>query len=120
MIVGAMTILASTAAFDWATFSRGIFADQVAPIALVAGLVGLIIWLTGCVMICRKLSAPALFGCGVALLLFLFIGGTLLERVSPALVSVHTGMPGIFAPMAGCFLGGMMFILVGIFRLAVN
>ena len=88
--------------------------------ALVVGLVGLIVWLTGCVMICRKLSAPSLFGCGVALLIFLFFGGTLLEHISPDMVNVHIGMPGILAPMAGCFLGGMMFILVGILRLAVN
>jgi hypothetical protein len=120
MIAGAMIILASSVAFDWAAFSRETIADQVAPIALVAGLVGLIIWLTGCVMICRKLSAPALFGGGVAMLIFLFFGGTLLEHISPALVNVHIGLPGIMAPMAGCFIGGIMFILVGMFRLAVN
>ncbi len=120
MLIGALTILASTIVFEWAAFSEATFSDQVPPIALVAGLVGLVIWVTGCVMICRTGSAPSLFGGGAAMLLFLFLGGSLLDHFSPALTNVHIGMGGLMAPMAACFLGGVMFILAGIVRLGAN
>jgi hypothetical protein len=120
MLVGALTILASTLAFEWAAFSEAKIADQVAPIALIAGLLGLAIWLTGCVKICRTLSAPSLFGFGVAMLIVLFLGGSLLDHLSPAVTNVHIGMGGLMAPMAACFLGGLMFILLGIVRLGAH
>jgi hypothetical protein len=120
MLVGALTIIASTFAFEWAAFSESTSAYQVAPAALIAGLLGLVIWLTGCVMICRTLSAPSLFGLGAAFLVFLFLGGSMLDHFSPALTNVHIGMGGLMAPMAGCFLGGLMFILVGIVRLGAH
>lgn len=120
MLAGALTILASTAAFEWATFSEATIADQVPFIALIAGLIGLVIWLTGCVMICRTQSASTLFGSGVGMLFLLFFGGSLLDHVSPAVTNVHMGMGGLMAPMAACFLGGVMFILVGIVRLGTN
>jgi hypothetical protein len=120
MLIGALTILASTIAFEWATFSEARRAYEVPPIALIAGLVGLVIWLTGCVMICRTVSAQSLFGSGAAMLFILFFGGSLLDHLSPALTNVHIGMGGLIAPMAACFLGGLMFILAGIVRLGAN
>jgi hypothetical protein len=120
MFIGALTILMSTAAFEWSMFSSAIKSDEVVPFTLVAGLVGLIIWLTGCVMTCRTAQAPSLFGAGVILLVFLFFGGALLDHISPRLTNVHMGMGGLFPPMAACFLGGLMFILVGIARLGAN
>ena len=120
MLVGALTILASTLTFEWAAFSRATFADQVPPIALIGGLIGLVVWLAGCVMICRTLSAPALFGSGATMLFFLFFGGALLDHFSPDLTNVHGGFGGLMAPMSACFLGGVMFILVCIVRLRAN
>ncbi|MGD0908024.1 MAG: hypothetical protein ABSA96_10615 [Candidatus Acidiferrales bacterium] len=120
MLLGGLTILGSALAFEWATFSRAIKSYEVVPIALIAGLAGLVVWLAGCVMICRTASAPSLFGGGVMMLFFLFFGGVLLDHISPALTNVHLGMGGIMAPMAACFLGGVMFILVGIVRLGAN
>jgi hypothetical protein len=120
MLAGALTILASTLSFEWATFTESVHAYQVPPAALIAGLVGLAIWLTGCVMLCRKASGPTLFGSGAALLFFLFVGGAMLEHLWPNVSNVHMGMGGLFAPMAACFIGGMMFILVGIFRSGSN
>ena len=120
MLFGAPTILAGTAAFEWATFSESTDADQVVPIALIAGLVGLVIWLAGCVMICRTASAPTLFGGGAMMLFLLFFGGSLLDHFSPAATNVHLGMGGLLAPMAACFLGGLAFILVGIVRLGAD
>jgi hypothetical protein len=120
MLFGALTILASTVCFEWATFTQSAMAYRIPPAALIAGLVGLAIWLTGCTMVCRTASAPALFGGGAAMLFFLFVGGSLLERLWPSVTNVHGGMGGLFAPMAACFIAGMMFILVGIFRLGSN
>ena len=120
MLAGGLTILGSAVAFEWATFSRAVKSYEVVPIALIVGLAGLIVWLVGCVTICRKASAPSLFGGGAMMLFFLFVGGSLLDHISPALTNVHLGMGGIMAPMAACFLGGVMFILVGIVRLGAN
>jgi len=120
MLAGGLTILGSAVAFEWATFSRAVKSYEVVPIALIVGLAGLIVWLAGCVTICRKASAPSLFGGGAMMLFFLFVGGSLLDHISPALTNVHLGMGGIMAPMAACFLGGVMFILVGIVRLGAN
>ncbi len=120
MLVGGLTILGGALAFEWAMFSRSVKSYEVVPIALIAGLVGLVIWLAGCVMICRTASAPSLFAGGVIMLFFLLLGGALLDRISPAITNVHGGMGGIMAPMAACFLGGVMLILVGIVRLGAN
>jgi hypothetical protein len=120
MVIGALTILVSTLSFEWFTFSKTVLADQASPDDLIVGLIGLVIWLAGCVMICRTVSAPALFASGAALLFFLFFGGALLDHFSPDLTNIHIGMVGLMAPMAACFLGGVMFILVAIVRLVAN
>jgi hypothetical protein len=117
MLAGALTILAGTLAFEWATFSQSAIADKIPAATLIAGLVGLIIWLAGCVMMCRKASAATLFGSGAAMLVFLFVGGAMLERLWPSVTNAPGRMGGLLAPMAASFIGGMMLILVGIFRL---
>jgi hypothetical protein len=120
MVVGAMVLLASAVVFEWATFSRLTNDYRIVPPVLIAGLAGLAIWLAGCVLVCRVASGPGLFGGGVMMLVVLFLGGGLLDRFSPAVTNVQIGVAGIFAPMAACFLGGIMFIFVAIVRLGAN
>ncbi|HLJ23657.1 MAG TPA: hypothetical protein VKT71_06075 [Candidatus Acidoferrales bacterium] len=115
LLAGALTILTSTLASEWATSSRAAIADQIPFAALIAAVAGLIIWLTGCVMICRKASAAALFGGGAAMLIFLSGGGSIVDHLWPSI-----GVGALLVPMAACFIGGMMFIVVGIFRSGSN
>ena len=123
ILAGALTILAGTAGFEIATFTSlrySALGYEIPPLALLASAIGLLVWLAGCILVCRRVAGPTLFGMGVILLFLLFVGGSLLDRFAPGVTNVHIGMGGILAPVAACFLGGVMLILVGIVRLDAN
>ncbi len=117
MLFSGLTILLSTAAFEWATFSELTYVYQVPPLAMIAGLVGLAAWLVGSVMICGRVPASTLLSAGLLMLIFLPLCISMLSHLSPVFFNVHGGMGGFFAPVAACLLSGALFILAGIVRL---
>jgi hypothetical protein len=120
LVIGALTIIASSAVFESATFSESIEAYRYIPIALVTGIVGLVVWLAGCAVICRATSARRLLVAGAAILIALPVWLALLDAISPALLNVHVGMGGFLAPVVASLVGALMFILVGLGRFLVD
>jgi hypothetical protein len=117
MLIGALTIVASTTAFEWATFYDS-YDNKIFSIAFFGGPIGLIIWLVGCVRICRTIPGRTLLGAGILMLFFLFFTVALLDHISPVFFNAHLGIGGMLAPVTACLLGGLMFIVAGIVRIA--
>jgi hypothetical protein len=120
MLIGALAIVASTAVFELATFSRSSEAYRYIPVSLITGLVGLVVWFAGCAMISRATSARRLLIAGAAILVGLPACLALLDAISPALMNVHIGMGGFLAPVVASLFGALIFILVGLGRLVAD
>ena len=120
MLIGALAIVVSTAVFELETFSESTESYRFIPDALDTGLVGLLVWVVGCALICRATSARNLLIAGAAILVGLPTCLALLDAINPALLNVHIGMGGFLAPVVASLLGALMFILVGLGRLVAG
>jgi uncharacterized membrane protein YhhN len=118
LLFGALIILGSTAAFDWATLSENVDAPQVPPIALFVGMLGVSVWLAGCTLISIRIPPGALFGVGGLMLLFLPITLWILNHINPVLFDVHIDSGGMLAPVTAGLESGLIFLVVGLIRLA--
>jgi hypothetical protein len=118
--LGGAALVASTAAFEFATFSSLRYSRigyQMPPIALIAGAVGLFAVVAGCIMICRETEGRKLLVAGLFVLGAAFFSGSMLDRISPAVLNVHIGGGGFIAPMVASVLVGLICIVAGFARL---
>ena len=118
--LGGAALVASTAAFEIATFSSlqySSFGTPIPPVALIVGVAGLFAAVTGCVMVSREAEGKKLLVTGVFLLGAAFLSVTILDHVSPELFNVHIGAGGFIAPMAASVLVGLICVVAGIARL---
>jgi hypothetical protein len=118
--IGGAALAASTAAFEFATFSSLEYSSigyQMPPIALIVGAAGVVAVLAGCIMICRETEGQKLLVGGLFILGAAFLSVSMLDRISPALFNVHIGGGGFIAPMVASVLVGLICIVAGLVRL---